>query len=134
MAIVWSDEYATEVGSIDRQHKKLFEYINKLEVCIQKGIFEGPQILDILNFLHTYVKVHFEHEEFCMKKRNCPVAGKNKKAHDDFIAFYEQFVNDYKLNTDPFYHRQQIKKLQTVAESWLVNHICKIDLSIKDLN
>jgi len=131
MAIEWSEAYATTIDSIDRQHKKLFEYINKLENCILEGMYVGSKIDDILEFLGTYTKVHFSHEEFCMKENGCPTAEKNIKAHESFLEFYTDFVKSYKEASADAEKEKLIRRLQKMAEDWLVNHICKIDIHLK---
>ncbi|MDH5367558.1 MAG: bacteriohemerythrin [Cyclobacteriaceae bacterium] len=131
MALEWSEEYATEVDSIDRQHKKLFQYVNNIEECIHKEIFEGTKIDEILDFLGTYTKMHFTHEEFCMVEKKCPVAEKNKKAHDSFLSFYTDLSKNYYDTSSAREKEKLIRKLHHMAEDWLVSHICNIDTHLK---
>jgi len=131
MAIVWSENYATGVSAIDRQHQKLFTYVNKIEQYMQNNVFEGKEIDELLNFLTDYTIMHFTHEEFCMKEKNCPSAEKNKKAHDEFLKFFTDFKKQYG-RTPSMLRKDLLKKLQKAAEDWLVGHICKIDLHLKN--
>lgn len=130
MTLVWTELYTTGVASIDRQHQKLFEYINKLDDLIKADISEGTDVDDLLNFLTEYVLMHFSHEEFCMKQVSCPAAEKNKKAHDDFVAFFNDFKNQYKAAPSKD-KGALLLKLQKAAEDWLKNHICKIDIQLR---
>lgn len=132
MAIEWSEEYATKIDSIDRQHKKLFQYVNNIEQCVKKEIFVGTKIDEILDFLGTYTKTHFSHEEFCMVERKCPVTEKNKRAHDSFLAFYTDLSDSYYETSSVVEKEKIIKRLHNRAEDWLVSHICKIDIHLKN--
>lgn len=131
MSLNWEEHYSTEVSSIDRQHQKLFQYINKLESCIKNNVFEGTEVDNILDFLGTYTKVHFDHEEFCMNDLKCPVSGKNKKAHDSFITFFMNFQSNYNSSDELEKKKSEIISLHKMAEDWLINHICRIDIHIK---
>lgn len=131
MAISWSDEYATGVSAIDRQHQKLFGYVNQIETYIKNNVYEGKEIDDLLNFLTDYTLMHFSHEEFCMKEKKCPSAERNKKAHEDFIGFFTDFKKQY-ARTPSLMRKDLLVKLQRIAEDWLKSHICKIDLHLKN--
>lgn len=126
--ISWKEEYNTGVKDIDEQHQDLFDYVNQLDECIKEKEFEGAKIEIILNFLQMFCATHFCLEEVCMRQRSCPVQEKNKKAHDKFLAFYSDFQEKYR-RTDQ--KQLMIEKLRAALETWLVNHILKIDMHIK---
>ncbi|MFY0686215.1 MAG: hemerythrin domain-containing protein [Cyclobacteriaceae bacterium] len=126
--VEWDTKYATGVKEVDDQHQALFNYINDLEECIEESAFEGNRIQIILNYFQMFCATHFCLEETCMLLRKCAVHDKNKRAHEQFIAYYKKFRAGYnlsgnkrKLLTD--FHEKMIK--------WLSNHIMKIDMSLK---
>ena len=131
MSLVWISDFETGIASIDRQHQKLFDHINRLESYINLNIFEGEDIEELFRFLTDYVVMHFSHEEFCMKNASCPVAKKNKLAHNMFIKTFNELKDEY-WNSDSETRVSVIQKLQRITEDWLTNHICKIDIQLKN--
>lgn len=123
----WKDVYATGVEEIDVQHRKLFKMINELGDAIKAG--QGPQAApQALKFLGDYVKTHFGYEEECMHKLKCPVAHKNKEAHESFLKLFSKYNNRFKQEG---YKDEVIYELHTVAVDWLVKHICGVDVNLK---
>ncbi len=131
MILEWSEEYATNYDSIDRQHKKLFQYVNQLDELLRSDVFQQDKINELLDFLENYTVVHFEHEEMCMKRDQCPMGEKNKVAHDYFLNFYREFRGRYKTLNSEQEKRIDLQKLLTTMESWLKSHICKIDVHMR---
>jgi hemerythrin len=55
MAILWTDDLATKIDTIDNQHKMLFEIVNELlDSCKQGKGFEV--VKKVVFFLDDYVK------------------------------------------------------------------------------
>ncbi|MDP3676346.1 MAG: hemerythrin family protein [Novosphingobium sp.] len=128
MALEWKDEYSTGVDKVDEQHRKLFAFLNDLEEFITQGIDSGPKVDSLLVSLATDVQTHFSFEEHCMKQYNCPVARENKEAHNEFLRQFGNFQHEYKAKGSSV---SLLKKLHETAESWVVNHICNIDIHLK---
>jgi len=128
MTMIWSDDYRTGDETVDRQHQRLFDAINRLGGLIAMGIGGGPEVDGLIEFLGTYLQTHFAYEEACMARHKCPMAAQNKRAHDMFVSFYEDFIGQCAqegLSLD------LLRRLHWTAESWLVNHICKIDVHLR---
>ncbi|MDQ7010696.1 MAG: hemerythrin family protein [Mariprofundaceae bacterium] len=127
MALQWDDAYSVGVKEIDDQHKKLFEFIDRLEHHLEKGVTEKDVKAD-LDFLGMYIKSHFCYEEICMWRNKCPVADKNKKEHakleEAYAGFQERFQREG-VSED------LLRKLHATAESWIINHIMKVDMHLK---
>ena len=85
------------------------------------------EIIPILDFLESYVVEHFSYEEACMEKYQCPIAGKNKKAH-------EYFVNNFMSLKSRFNQEGPSSELALVMQrelsEWLVKHIKGIDTEL----
>ena len=128
MPIVWQEAYSTHVDQVDSQHKRLFEWVNKLETQLEQGPTPA-QINDIMNFLTTYTRTHFVYEEMCMHKVNCPAAQRNRDAHDAFINAVEMFRGRVRSGDTS---RALVKDIYDAAAAWLKNHICKIDNEIRN--
>lgn len=132
MPIVWSPEYETGDRRVDSQHQHLFEYVNNLHALILTIKDGAPinkrTIEDFLFDLDTYVTVHFAYEEMCMGIRKCPLAALNKEVHAKLIAFYTDFAAKAKQDVT----LEMLMTLENTLAHWLNNHICRIDISIKD--
>ena len=126
--VVWDSKYETGVSEIDEQHQSLFGYINDLEEVIQDGEFEGARIQIILNFFQMFCATHFSLEETCMLRMTCTAYEKNKEAHGHFLDYYKKFKEKYKPSENK---RELLQEFHGVLMKWLVNHIMKIDMSMK---
>ncbi len=128
MALEWKDEYSTGVDKVDEQHRKLFAFLNELEGLIAQGIDRGPKVDSLLASLATDTQTHFSFEERCMEQHHCPTARENKQAHDEFLRQFATFQHEYKEKGSSV---SLLKNLHETAESWVVSHICNIDIHLK---
>ena len=127
MALQWDNAYSTGIKEIDQQHMKLFEFVNKLEEQIQKGINKAA-VKGILQFLETYARTHFSFEEICMDERRCPMACRNKEAHKQFLELFRGFQAQFATAPDT---EALVRQIHSTAEGWLINHICRIDVNLR---
>lgn len=125
----WSDDYNVDIKEIDDQHKNLFEMVGRIEPLIKRGIYQGPEIETVINFLKLFTVTHFQFEEMCMKVRKCPLAKKNIDAHKQLLDFVNRFEEDYRVTGGSM---KNLELLHSVLGKWLVQHICKIDQSMKN--
>ena len=126
--ITWQETYSTGIAELDKQHQNLFKYTNDLGQLIKDDAV-SKQLLDgTLRFLTKYIEAHFGQEETCMHKHHCPLAEKNKEAHQKFIKNFKSIEEEIKKNDTS---DASVKKLHHFLESWLVEHICKIDTQLK---
>lgn len=132
MAIKWSAEYETGERRVDDQHKHLFEYVNQLSGVIEDVKAGQPipleAVKDLLTFLDTYFNVHFTYEELCMTIRKCPMAKQNVDAHKKLMEFYGNFYQKAQDGVS----LDMLETLHTALSNWLVNHICKVDMDIRN--
>jgi len=127
MAVEWNESMKTGVDSIDNQHKEMFLQVAKLKEAIdqQKNRSEIGRIIDTLS---RYAMRHFAEEELWMEKQNCPSAEANKQAHDEFIADWKQFKEQFDSEGAD---KELLQKLLMRTQDWIKNHILKIDLQLK---
>ena len=131
MAMQWSDEFASGEPEVDNHHIQLFNFVNILEEKINDhpiNPMEKNDIASRLYFLKQYVQVHFEYEEDCMFKHQCPAAQQNKDAHDKFIQYFTEFMQDFNRDGPTL---ELMTGLHTTVRNWLTNHILKIDISLR---
>lgn len=122
----WTDRLSTGVPMIDIQHKELVAAINDLADAIEQGR-GASSIKQLIVFMKYYAEWHFENEESCANKYQCPLAEVNHRAHEQFIQLFEELQQQYR-------HSQADESVAVMIHGkladWLVNHIMKIDKEI----
>jgi len=127
--VEWKDDYSVGVAEIDKQHQDLFNMVNKLESFINHKIGHGPEVDALMGFLKAYTQSHFTYEEMCMRTRMCPAKKKNEKAHEYFQNFFGEFMVEYQFQGS---NLEMLERLHKILEEWLISHIMKIDVHLKD--
>lgn len=124
----WSPKYSTGISSVDAQHKLLFRMSADFQAALDEG--GGERVYgDLLTSLELYTRNHFRHEEGCMAKHLCPVADVNKLAHAQFT----ETLAGYKARYDSGgFERGEAERLMQYIETWLTNHICRIDVRLRE--
>lgn len=120
----WMKKYEVNVESIDTQHKKLVELLNKLAEEMSQG--KGSDVLNaIFNELADYTIYHFSDEEKYFDQINYPLSDEHKEKHRLFIEQLSGFRADF-----------EIKKIGVSIEvmrflkDWLIEHISKTDMGL----
>lgn len=126
--ITWKESYSTDIPELDKQHKALFDCANELEKTIEDNALSQRIVDGTLAYLKTYIKVHFGQEEACMNRHNCPIAHKNKEAHQQFIQKFKSMEERIKKDEN---YVSLVKELHHFLETWLAEHIGKIDSRLK---
>ncbi len=129
MSFVWSDKYSVGIKDIDEQHKKLFGFVNQLESLNNQPELEARTVRRIIAFLGIYTKTHFSYEEDCMFKNQCPFYQENEDAHGKFLRFFKDIKKE---SEEEGITKELVNKLYTTAENWLINHIGRIDIHMRD--
>jgi hemerythrin len=124
----WSNAFATGIQRIDDQHRMLFKMTEDFRAALDEGK-GGPVYGILLESLDQYARGHFAFEEDCMERYRCPVAEKNKNAHGRFVAIVAEFQQDYAKTG---FDREDARRLVDILDEWLANHICRIDVNLKD--
>ena len=124
----FTDEYLTGIGSIDEQHRKLFEIIGRAYTLVESEfmIDKYDDIMGILDELEEYTAVHFSDEEEYMEKINYPYINAQKRAHNIFMGKLE----DKEFGEADEDQQEYLTDLLDFLFSWLVNHILKMDTQI----
>ncbi len=91
--IAWDEKYNTGCPEIDRQHRGLFDIINKLSDKLHS--IEKDDIVDILNDLYKYTDEHFRTEEELFEKSSFPNAKEHKLQHKEFINKVAEFTSKF---------------------------------------
>lgn len=96
----WDDGYSVKVPSIDRQHKVLIDYINKLQVVITCPKQHRHMIELILNGLVNYTNSHFRYEEMLIGMHRYPDAEQHKSVRAGLFGRVAVFKQRFE-NSDP---------------------------------
>jgi len=118
----WSKDFEVGIASIDKDHQTLFNSIKQLgeHISAQNG---SEPIKATLNSLLLYVDEHFEKEERFLIGAGYPDFIAHKKEHDAFRDSIFSLRDYYTHNHDAV----DAQKVVTFLESWLLNHILKVD-------
>ncbi|MBI1760586.1 MAG: hemerythrin family protein [Acidobacteria bacterium] len=128
MPVYWSVKYATGEETIDAQHQRLFDYVNRLETQLNQDTVEGEIVGAVLQYMTMYAQTHFVYEELCMHRVKCPTAKVNQEAHDKFMALVSRYQQQYDKDGAT---RELVNEMYGTASNWLTNHICKIDTQLR---
>jgi hemerythrin len=128
MAFKWDEKYATGVPEVDEQHRKLFGMLDDLERRLTRS--EPPnRMADLLEKFKKYTVDHFAWEEVCMDRTGCSTACVNKMAHQRFLRMLNRALADHTTNPDS---REVFVALHQEGETWLKEHICAIDVKLRN--
>ncbi len=128
--IEWSDALAIDNGIIDNDHRYLIKLFNEFTLMSHK--FLNPvQALEFIDRLYDYACVHFRREERLQKQIGFPTAAEHKLAHEELESNLAKIRNmighpeggDLDLISE---------KASALLRKWLVTHIMKHDLAMRD--
>ncbi|MGI6776634.1 MAG: bacteriohemerythrin [Acetivibrionales bacterium] len=123
MAIEWKDSYSIGIEEIDKQHKALFDAINRLLNACSQGRGK-EEVGSVIKFLGDYVVTHFSSEEKLQQEYNYPDFAAHKGMHDKFIEDFTQLKEQ--IETEGVNARSVILVNRTVVD-WLTRHIKNVD-------
>lgn len=122
---VFSDKFITGIAIVDEEHKKLFEIIGKVHKAIQTELMHDKfdVILDILDELKEYTRVHFADEENYMREIGYDGLAYQEMLHQKFI----DKLNELDLDDVDDNQEEYLYDFLSFLQNWLVNHILKVD-------
>ena len=129
--IVWTKDFETGSSQMDQQHRLLIDNINLLAEQLQTARPMKEELsfaVDLVDYLEAYADTHFKTEEYCMQIHRCPAHGQNQQQHEQFRGF----IRDYKRLCElQGFNLQLLRNLHNVMDSWIRDHILKIDTQLK---
>ena len=121
----WEESYSIGIESIDTQHEKLFDLVNKLfDLEDNKNIKE--EMRDILYAFRDYTIVHFKDEEEYMQSIGYPQYEEHRLMHEYIVDSLSQIINT------PASLSIIKTKMRVVAKRILVDHIVDEDKKIAE--
>jgi len=128
----WNEQFETGHVQIDDQHRTLISYMNRLgamPLTTNPSREELEFVLGLVDFIQSYTEHHFQHEEHCMHRHQCPAYQKNKDEHGTFLEFFHKFKRRFQ---NEGYHPGLAKELYETCSSWITSHILRVDLRLKE--
>jgi hemerythrin len=119
--LIWNETMSVKVGSIDIQHKKLFDLINNFYDSINDGSSKD-KLIEVIKGMKEYTVWHFSHEEKLMKSINYPAFAAHKAEHEKFVSTIIDYENRFKSG-------KLILSLEVTnfIKTWITNHIMGTD-------
>ena len=122
MALIdWTDEFKTGIESVDNQHRKLVEIVNKFDEAAKKG--KGSRIMnEILNDLIGYTTEHFSDEERLLEDAGYAKLKQHKSQHRQLLQKVERLQFEFDQQG-----KRITAEVREFLKYWLINHILKED-------
>ena len=122
----WTDKYSLGVEKVDRQHRHLFEIVNKL-IERSAASSDSKLVTETLTEMLKYAKEHFTDEEELMQEYGYPEIELHKKQH----AYFIETTAELSINA----LNKQSMVAGEIAEFlilWLTTHVLKSDMKYKE--
>ncbi len=111
----WSSDLDTGIEVIDKQHRRIVDYLNELSTANDVG--DPAATKHVLNELVDYTLTHFAFEEELQERAKYPFLKAHKRVHEIFTKRVTEFLNRAEAGEDV------TPQLLSMLKIWLVNHI-----------
>lgn len=118
--LIWSADLDTGINVIDKQHRRIVDYINQLHDARTSG-HQHEDVAKVIDDLVDYTLSHFAFEESMQEEANYPFLKGHKRVHDLFVNRVSQYQERFKLGEDVS------EELNNLLVNWLYNHIKRDD-------
>ena len=123
----WDEKYSVKVPSVDRQHKDLIDYINKLQRELESPEPDVFMIELVLNGLIGYTNTHFKYEEMLFGMYQYPEKEEHEAAHKRLFQKVATFTQRYEAGDS-----KVGEELLAFLKSWLNHHILIEDMAYSE--
>ncbi|MDD2685584.1 MAG: bacteriohemerythrin [Gallionella sp.] len=118
--MTWSTELDTGIDVIDKQHRRIVDYINLLHDARTSG-HSREDVSKVIDELIDYTLSHFAFEESMQEDSNYPFFKAHKKVHELFTKRVGDFRTRFAMGEDV------AEELNHLLVTWLFNHIKRDD-------
>ena len=124
----FTQEYMTGIGLIDKEHKVLFEILDRANRLVKDYVSGDTYdaIMEILQELKEYTVHHFADEEAYMESIHYQGLEAQKRAHEAFIARIDGIREEDVVENPGAY----LESLMEFLIGWLIQHILHADKKI----
>ncbi len=85
----WSSDLDTGIDVIDKQHRRIVDYLNELNDANDNGDIQATN--HVLSELVDYTMTHFAFEEELQEKAGYPFLKAHKRVHEIFVKRVAEF-------------------------------------------
>lgn len=125
MRIEWGPEYELGIDLIDRQHRRIVDYINTLDELIdQPRARQG--VARVIHDLIDYTGSHFGFEEALLQEAGYNRLGEHHQTHERFTRRIEEIQQRHEAG------EEVARELLSLLENWLIHHILEEDAAYTD--
>lgn len=117
----WSEMLAIDGGSVDAQHRGLFDAVNAFQQAVAQGQV-ADAVARTLDFLKDYGELHFRDEEAMLAEHGYPGLEQHRRQHRQFLDQIASFRGQLLEGGSGLGH-----SMSQFLGSWLVNHIMVSD-------
>jgi hemerythrin len=129
--IAWNHSYETGNPEVDRDHQEICARLNQIEAALENGAGR-EQITEMVSVLRDYTLVHFRREENIMACAKCPRHNENCKAHVQFEARLERWLEVLTIPL-PGIGTTILKDVHAESCRWIQHHLRQIDSSLRSV-
>ena len=121
----WKDAYSVGVETLDQDHKRLIDVINRVAATEERG----GSVAWAVHELAEYARVHFRREERMMQSAGYAEFTAHVKEHKAFLEWLRSVGSALSLDAQAqFYLAATIK---SHLREWLDEHILRSDMGYK---
>lgn len=120
----WSDDYLTNIGPIDADHRKLFKAVNDLYDSFATDDADAG-FAELFEMLAEYVDVHFSREEELMRGIGYPNLEEHLIGHQELATTIHEYAKIYRSDPGAISRKEVLKFLG----NWLSKHILGSDMA-----
>lgn len=128
----WQEEFEIGVEKIDKEHKRLFQIINKLFAFREKDKNSQWACQEGVKFFKTHAVQHFEDEEAYMESIQYERLEKHRQIHKSFRENTLPALERELIETE--YAPDVVDHFLGVCAGWLIGHTMTEDLAITGKN
>jgi hemerythrin len=111
----WSSDLDTGIDVVDKQHRRIVDYLNELNSANEAGDPEATK--HVLDELVDYTLTHFTFEEELQERAGYPFLKAHKRVHEIFTKRVTEYLKRAEEGEDV------TPQLLSMLKIWLVNHI-----------
>jgi hemerythrin len=120
----WIPELDTGIPEIDKQHRRICDYINLLDQI--RRTHDRQKLGEVIEEMVDYTVSHFSFEETLMEDAGYLLAGPHKRVHELVTRRVGEFKTRYEAGEDV------TEELHNMLSRWLFNHIRNEDHGYMD--
>ena len=117
--IKWRESYETGIDSMDEQHQKLIELINKLYKVLRKEE-TNESVNMVQDEMEKYAKQHLQQEEALLESNGYPEFA-------DHVTMHQSYLDKLKTLTTESENEVAIKDTYAFLRQWWIEHIVTED-------